>query len=156
MANPISNVLLAELYKQESGDPLLMLVTLSDPSFPTIYLVNNTVDIVSRGNTFQAFPMMIRLPADDGESAREVNIEFDNVSLELIEEFRAITRPIDVKIELVLASNPSNVQLSYEELKIRNISYNQQKIIAKLYMDSFLNVELDAEKYVPSKYLALF
>lgn len=156
MSNDISAQLLAELYKQESGDPLLMLVTLSDPSFDTIYLVSNTVNITSRGQEYTAFPMQIRLPADDGETNREVNIEFDNVSLELIDELRSITSPIDVAIEIVLASNPDEVQLSYEELKIRNINYNKQRISAKLYMDSFLSVELTSEEYTPTNFPGLF
>jgi hypothetical protein len=133
-----------------------MLVTLSDPSFDTIYLVSNTVNITSRGQEYTAFPMQIRLPADDGETNREVNIEFDNVSLELIDELRSITSPIDVAIEIVLASNPDEVQLSYEELKIRNINYNKQRISAKLYMDSFLSVELTSEEYTPTNFPGLF
>lgn len=133
-----------------------MLVTLSDPSFADIRLARNTVNIVSRGQTYLAFPMEIRLPADDGERARDVVIEFDNVSLELIDEIRTVTRPIGVKIEMVLASAPDVLQLSYEDLKIRNISYNQQKVIATLFMDSFLNVALGSEVYAPQNYPGLF
>lgn len=156
MANQVSPQLLAEFYKQSSGDPLLMLVTLSDPSFADIRLARNTVNIVSRGQTYLAFPMEIRLPADDGERVRDVTIEFDNVSLELIDEIRTVTRPISVKIEMVLSSAPDIVQLAYEELKIRNISYNAQKLIASLFMDSFLNVSLGSETYAPQNYPGLF
>lgn len=156
MANQVSPQLLAEFYKQSSGDPLLMLVTLSDPSFADIRLARNTVNIVSRGQTYLAFPMDIRLPADDGETVREVSIVFDNVSLELIDELRSVTRPINVKVEMVLASAPDVVQLAYEELKIRNITYTQQKVSAILYMDSFLNVALGSEVYAPQNYPGLF
>jgi hypothetical protein len=133
-----------------------MLVTISHPSFTTIRLVNNTEDIVSRSETYLSFPMNITPPADDGETAREVSIEFDNVSLELITEFRQITSPADIKIEIVLASDPSQVQLSYEELKLRNITYDKQRIRAKLYMDSFLNVELTSESYGATNFPGLF
>jgi hypothetical protein len=157
MSNNISSQLLAELYGQQSGDPLLMLVTLEHPSFGSpIYLVSNTENIVSRGNTHTAFPMEIRLPADDGESSREVSIEFDNVSLELIDELRSITSPIEAKVELVLASDPDTVQLAYEELKIRQVTYNKQRISAKLYLDSFLNVQLTSESYGPTNFPGLF
>lgn len=154
--NNISPQLLAQFYGQNSDDPLLMLVTISHPSFTTIRLVNNTEDIVSRSNTYLSFPMNITPPADDGETVREVSIEFDNVSLELITEFRQITSPADIKIEIVLASDPDQVQLSYEELKLRNISYDKQRIRAKLYMDSFLNVELTSESYGATNFPGLF
>lgn len=156
MPNNISSQLLAQFYGQSSGDPLLMLVTLSHPTFSTIYLVNNSEDIVSRGNTYTAFPMNIRIPSDDGETAREAVIDFDNASLELIQEIRQVTTPIDVTIEMVLASNLNEVQISYEELKLRSVTYNKTRISAKLFMDSFLNVEMTSEKYTPQNYSGLF
>lgn len=156
MANNISPALLAQFYNQVSDDPFLMFVTLSHPDITSIYLVNNTVNQTSRGQEYQAFPMEITLPTDDGESQREVQIDFDNVSLELIDELRSITTPMDVKIEMILASDPDTVQLSLEELKLRSVTYDKQKISAKLYMDSFLNVELTSEKYTPTNYPGLF
>ena len=133
-----------------------MLATLTHPSFPTIRLVNNSEDIVSNGETFTAFPMRIRLPMDDGESTREVSIEFDNVSLTLIDELRTVTSPIDVKIDMILSSNPDDIQISLDELKMRNVTYNKQTVSARLYLDSFLNVELTSERYSPKLYPGLF
>jgi hypothetical protein len=133
-----------------------MLVTLIHPSFTTVKLVNNSEDIVSNGETFTSFPMRIRLPADDGESTREVSIEFDNVSRELIDELRTVTTPIDVKIEMILASNPDDIQITLDELKMRNVTYNKSIVSARLYLDSFLNVELTSERYSPKLYPGLF
>jgi hypothetical protein len=154
--NNLSPELLAQLYCQNSDDPFIALVTLSHPSFTTLRLVNNTVNVVSRGNTFLSFPLRFRLPVDDGESAREVHMEFDNVGLDLIDEIRTVTTPIDVTIELVLASLPNVVQVELGELKISNISYNSKSITAKLYLDGFMNVEMTSEKYSPSLYPGLF
>lgn len=156
MSNNLSPELLAQMFGQVSDDPFLMLVTITHGDFSPIYLVNNTVDQVSRGQNYTAFPMQITLPGDDGETSREVTISFDNVSLELIDELRTVITPMDVKIEMVLASDLDTVQLSLEELKIRNISYNKQRVSAKLYMDSFLNIELTSERYTPSLYPGLF
>ena len=156
MSNQLSPALLAQLYAQESDVPFLMLVTLTHPSFTTVKLVNNSEDIVSNGETFTSFPMRIRLPADDGESTREVSIEFDNVSRELIDELRTVTTPIDVKIEMILASNPDDIQITLDELKMRNVTYNKSIVSARLYLDSFLNVELTSERYSPKLYPGLF
>jgi hypothetical protein len=156
VSNQLSPALLAQLYAQESDVPFLMLVTLIHPSFTTIRLVNNSEDIVSNGETFTAFPMRIRLPVDDGETSREVAIEFDNVSRELIDEVRTVTSPIDVKLEMILASNPDDVQVTLDELKMRNVTYNKSVVSARLYLDSFLNVELTSERYSPKLYPGLF
>lgn len=157
MPNNLSPELLAQMFGQQSDDPFLTLVTLSHPDFAAdIRLVNNTANIISNGLEFQAFPMRIVLPRDDGESAREVSIEFDNVALELIDDIRAVTDFIDVRLEMVLASLPDAVQMSYDELKIHSINYNKSRISARLILDSFLNTEISSEKYTPTNYPGLF
>lgn len=157
MANNITNELRAQLFGQQSDDPFFILVTLSHPQFiETQRFVNNIEDVVSNGITFTAFPMKFTLPEDDGESVREVTITFDNVGRVLIDEIRSITSPIDVKLEMILASNPDQVQISLEELKIKNISYNKSRVTAKLYMDDFLSTSMTSEKYTPLTFPGLF
>lgn len=156
MSNDLSNNLLSQLFSQNSEDPFLMLVTLTHDSFGVLHLVSNNEEIISNGNTFIPFPMKITPPTDDGESLREVSIEFDNVSLELINELRSVVDPIDVRIDMVLASNPDYVEIELDELRIRGINYNKQKIQAKLFMDDFLNTELNSEQYTPSNFPGIF
>lgn len=156
MSNQISNQLLAQLLSQESNDPFLTLVTLSHASFSTVRLVNNSENIISRSETFSNFPMRIKLPSDDGETTREVTIEFDNVSLELVSKLRSVSSPIDVKLEMVLASMPDVVQMSFEELKINSVSYNATTVSARLIMDSFLQTGMTSERYEPSNFRGIF
>lgn len=156
--NNFSNDLIAQLFAENSDDPFLALFSISHPTWvDTIYLVNNTVSITSNGQTFEPFPIRLKLPSDDGETIRKVEIEFDNVSLELIEEIRTITDDkMEVKIEMVLASNPDLVEFELAELIIKNISYNEKTIRATLYMDDFLNTEMPSEKYSPTLYPGLY
>lgn len=119
-------------------------------------MVNNTENIISRGEEYQAFPFKFRLPVDDGETAREVSIEFDNVSLELLDEIRSASTNIDVKLEMILASIPDEVQYSIDELKIQGVNYNKSKITAQLFLDNFLNTAMTSETYTPTLYPGLF
>lgn len=155
--NTLSNELLAQLFAQESNDPFLILVTMTHSSFSSpIRFVNNQEQIISRGNTFQSFPVKITLPIDDGDRAREVSLEMDNVSLEFIDELRSITTAVTVKLELVLASLPDQVQMVLEDLKINSITYNKARIIARLIVDDFLNTELTCERYSPNNFPGIF
>lgn len=156
MSNQLSPALLAQLYAQESNDPFLTLITLSHPTFSDIRLVNNQEAIVSRGETYIPFPMRIRLPADDGESARYFVIDFDNVGLELIEEIRSVTDSIGIKLEMILASIPDDVQIVQEDLKIQSLSYTASKITATVVLDNFLNTQMTSEKYTPTNFPGLF
>ncbi len=155
MSNELSNELKAQIFGQESSDPFLTLVTLTGPDF-SYYLVNNTTDIVSAGQTFTAFPMKIRLPVDDGESAREFQIEFDNASLLLIRALRSVTSPINCRIDMILASMPDIIQMSVTDLLIRSIVYDDKKVSAKIILDNFLNVAMTSERYTPSLYPGMF
>lgn len=155
MSNELSNELKAQLFAQESGDPFLTLLTVVGEE-ETFYLVNNTKDVVSRGQTYSAFPMKVRLPADDGESVREFQLEFDNASLLLIRALRSVTEPLPCKIEMVLASQIDVVQMSVEDLLIRSIMYNDKQITAKIVLDNFLAVAMTSERYTPSLYPGMF
>lgn len=156
MSNDLSSNMLNQLFSQNADDPFLMLVTITHQSFDPVYIVNNTEQIVSNGNTFLPLPMRVTLPTDDGETLREVTLEVDNVSLELIDELRSVTDLMDAKVEMVLASNPDFVEISIEELKIRSVTYNKQTIQAKLFMDDFLNTELTSERYSPQNFPGIF
>lgn len=152
----LSNRLLEQLNARESNDPFLMLLTISGDSINTVRLVNNTENITSRSNVYMAFPMKITLPIDDGETTPSVNVVFDNVSLELIEEIRTVTKPLDVKIEAVLASSPDYVEISYSQLKMKNIRYTDKLINASLYFEDILNTGIPSEKYEPNSYPGIF
>lgn len=153
--NPLSNELKTQLFKQESEDPFLTLVTLTGPDF--VYrFVNNNEDVVSNGETYQAFPMKIRLPADDGESNREFQIEFDNASLLLIVALRSVTEPINCQIDMILASMPDTAQMSVTDLLVRSVVYDENRVVAKIAMDNFLSVAVTSEKYTPTAYPGMF
>lgn len=152
----ISNALLAQLFAQESDDPFLVLLTISPPSGSPFYLVNNTQPVVSRGMTFIPFPFKIRLPTDDGETARSFTVELDNVGLELIAPLRSFTQDIAVKLEMILASLPDDVQMVHEDLEIASISYNASTITANVISDNFLNSEFPGEKYQPTNFRGIF
>lgn len=157
MANQLSPELLAQLYGQTSGDPFLTLVTLSHETFSAdIHLVNNTKNITSLSRVFEAFPMKIQFPVDDGQTAKEFTITFDNASLELLEQIRAVTTQIGVKIEMILASMPDAIQIVQDDLLLASVTYDSQKITAKIILDNFLNVEMTCERYNPNNFPGIF
>ena len=154
----LSSTLIAQLYTENSDDPFLAIFTLNHTDWVApLYFVNNTESITSNGIEFLPFPVKLKLPIDDGESLRKVELEFDNVSRELIDEIRAVTdKNIEVSIQLVLASAPDNVEIELSELSIDNISYNATTITASLFLDDFLNTELSSEKYAPTNFPGIF
>ncbi len=157
MSNTLSPELLAQIFGQQADDCFLILLTITHPSLPTpIRFVNNVENITSNGDEYEAFPFKITLPMDDGESAREVAVEFDNVSLELVTELRTITDPLDVNLKMILGSIPDDIQLELAELKIGSVNYDQHKITGKMYQDNFMSSAMTSEKYTPLNFPGLF
>lgn len=155
MANAITNELKRQIFSQESEDPFLTLVTLTHTTF-TARLVNNSSDITSNGFVFTAFPMKVKMPADDGETARDFAIEFDNVSLDLITSMRSVDGDIGVRIDMILSSLPDVIQISNEDLVIRSVTYDKTKLTARIILDNFLTTAMTSERYTPSLYPGLF
>lgn len=144
------------MMSQNSSDPFLTLLRLSHAEFETIYLVNNTEEINHEGNEYIPLGFRFQMTPDDGESSRQVQIEIDNVSLELINSIRTVTTPIDANVRLVLASQPNEIQVEIGELKIKNVTYDRQSIRGILTLDDFLNTEMTSEKYGPENFPGLF
>jgi len=146
-----------QLFDPASDDPFLFLIKMTHPSWGADQLlVNNNEDIISRGETYLALPMNVKLPQDDGESVPQVQLEIDNVSIDLIDEIRSITTPIQVSLVGALASNPDIWEVELHELKISTISYDKEKITATLILDGFLSQTIPSEHYNPSNFPGLF
>lgn len=157
MPNDLNQSLINQMLRPNSPDAFLTLVTMTHPVWPEpIRLVDNSSNVLSRGQVFTAFPFKITLPADDGETAREATIILDNTSLEIIAKLRQVTNEISVKLEMIISSIPNEVQIAVEDLSIRNISYNANTISARLAMDNFLQTEMTSEKYTPAKFRGIF
>jgi hypothetical protein len=90
--------------------------------------VNNNEDVVSRGNTYLAFPFEFKLPVDDGERQPTIQIQAANSSQEFIEAVRAVLEPPMVKLEIVLSTSPDDVEKVVDFLHLDNVSYDALQI----------------------------
>ena len=157
MPNDLKLSLISQMLRPNSPDAFLTLMTMSHPAWAeTIRLVDNSSNIISRGQAFTAFPFKITLPPDDGETAREATVVIDNTSLDIIRKLREVTDEVAVKLEMIISSMPDEVQIAVEDLAIRNISYNTDTITARLAMDNFLQTEMTSEKYTPARFRGIF
>lgn len=144
----------AALYASQSDEVWLQLLTIEhdDIGIP-IRLVANTEDIVSDGNTFTAFPFELAIPATAQES---VELIVDNVTRELIEEVRAIDTPLDITLEIVLASDPDTVEAGPFVFQSRSVEYDVSRMRFTLAYEPILNEPFPAYDYTPIDYPGLF
>lgn len=142
---------------QETGEVFLVLLTI-DPGngdVPT-RVVNDAVNLVSRGETFQAFPFEIELPADDPETLRRVRLRLDNIHRALVPLLRGIVSPPRVTLEVVRAAEPDIVEAGPFALQFASVQYDAREIVVELGAEDILNSRFPAGDYSPADYPGLF
>jgi hypothetical protein len=118
----------------------------------TIRVVNNYEDVVSRGDTFMAYPFALALPADDGEAMPELMLNIDNVDQRLVKAIRELLEPPDVTFEMVLSSAPDTVERTIDFLRADFVSYDAMGIQMRLRPNSIMGRNFPTSRYLPGRY----
>lgn len=142
---------------ENNPDPFLVLLTfVLMPDAPDVRVVNNTVDIVSRGATFLGCPFALLLPESSEKVINEATLEIDNVDTRIWQGVRVLTRAPDVIFEVVLASQPDAVLLASDGLKLREATASLSKVRGRLVPDSIWQAGFPAHDFDPPQNAGLF
>ena len=140
-----------------SGEVWLVLLHIAHSSLnDPIRIVRNTEDIVSNGETFFAYPFEITLPEDVEGQIPQVSLAISNVDKMLMDTLRSIITPLDVTVQVVLASSPDVIELYVTDFKLREVQYDATSITGTLLMEDVLNIRLPADIMNPGQYPGLF
>lgn len=145
-----------QLYKSNSEDPVLLLLTFNFPNSDVYRFVNNSESIVSNGNTFTSFPFVYTLPNDDTQSLPELRVSIPNVGLDLIDSFRQNTQDVKASINVVFASAPDFSEISINNLEVKQISYDASFINIDLGYQDTLSTKIPSYSYTPKDYPGVF
>ncbi|WP_025324508.1 DUF1833 family protein [Deferrisoma camini] len=142
---------------QETGEAFLLLLTIDHPDLTQpIRVARNGEDVVSRGNTYTAYPFEIEIPEERGDRPPRVRLVLDNVDRQITEAIRPLTSSPTVTLEVVLASSPDTVEAGPYDFTIRNITYDAQVITAELAYEDVLNLRFPADRFTPNLFPGLF
>lgn len=135
----MSSAALTALNAAQTGEVFLVLVTIEVPDAQPIYMTANSEDIVSRGRTYLSYPFSLETPSDENGQISEARLSIDNVSRSLIDEIRNLSDPLQLSIEVVLASSPDTVEAAWHDYILRQVSYDALTISGTLTQENFLN-----------------
>lgn len=121
-------------------------------------VVNNNEDIVSNGVTYTAYPFEINLPADTLEKSPQVTLRIDNIDRSLTDWIRNQSDPPSVTIEVILASDPDNVEMTVDNLTLVDATWNAHTITGTLRLEDIFNAEFPSKGsvYDPTQFPGLF
>lgn len=151
----------------ETGEVLICLLTVSHNSMeepirlssdPTVRLSSDPLSYgtESRGNQYLFLPFEFVLPQDTDDSPPRVEIVFSNVDSALVGILRAINEPLDILVEVVMASSADFVETSLPKMRLANISYSAVQISATLVVDGLVTEPFPSANFNPGRFPALF
>lgn len=153
----VTDALRRSAFDAETDEVWLVLLTIdhADLSAP-IRVVNNEESITSNGVEYIAFPFDIRLPDSTQDSPPQAQITIDNVSLEITQALRTISSPADVHMQVIRASDPDTVELTFPDFKLRDASWNVLTVSGALLLEDFVQEPYPAEAFTPAQFPGLF
>lgn len=169
----LSPTALAELYKQESSDTLVVLVTLLTESGTVLarlcdnftqrlegpeYTNDSDVayGIISRGNTFMFLPLEITLPSDDVSGSSRAQLVLRDVTRYVTPLIRGLQAPPVVNLEVILKSQPNSVEIAFSGFYLSNISYNADQVSGDLTLVDYQVEPFPVHGFTPSYFPGLF
>jgi len=142
----ISNNAIIAAKSTNSSVAWLFLLEISHPTLTTpIYLVNDTADFISNGQTYLKFPFSITLGEDIDTHLPVVTLTIDNVSRLLVETLRGSLIAPTMVLKLVLSNYPDNVEVELTGLALRNVTLTAQTVSGNLVNESLLETRHPAD-----------
>ncbi len=166
MGRPLSNAAKQAIFAAQTREAFIMLVTLNHESFeqparlssnPSELLIEAGVHgTVSRGEEYVFIPMTITLPMQDDTGIARASIAIDNVDREVVAAARRANSPISVTIEIVLASDPDNVEVSVQDFQLARVQYDALVLSGDISVEYFDLEPFPSGRFNPADFPGIF
>ncbi len=158
MARVLSSAMLQDIYSQQTGEAVLVLLTLDHTDLGSpLRVSSDAVDTVSNGDTFVAFPFDIVLPdePEDDRSPR-ARLRISNVEQDITDTLKTISGAPTITMQIIRASAPDTIEVSWPDFKLREATYDSLYVQGELTLDDFMLEPYPADIYAPSTFPGLF
>lgn len=134
-----------------------MLITLDHPALAAPLRVGtDSVDTISRGNTFVAYPLEFYMPVDEDGRPPVARIRIDNIDQDISTAIRSINSPPTVLIELVLSGSPHEVVATFADFRLERATYDPLAIEGELTLKQFGREPFPCLSYTPGRFESIY
>lgn len=141
----------------ETGEGYLTLISISHPELDGVLrVVCNTEDIVSRGDTFVAYPFEMTLPSDEEEAPPAARVTIDNIDLQVANTLRSINSPATFLMEIVRIEDLDTVEETFSNFQLRNIDGDLMQINGDLTIEDMTSEPFPYLKFGPKRFRGLY
>ena len=145
----------ADAWSPES-DLYLVLLDIDHPDLAqTISVVNNTVNVISNGISYVAFPFEIALPESPENSPPRAELTISNVGREISQAIRSVGSPPSVTIAVIRQATPDVIEALHVGMKLTGVSYDAQQVSGQLVREALVTEPYPAMTYSPAEFRGL-
>jgi hypothetical protein len=157
MPRALSNSALQAMMAEVTNEAFLLLVTFFyAPTSEIFRVVLNTEEITSQGAQFTPTFFEFSLPETSDRAPQGCNVSMDNVDRRMVDLLRRITEPLKVRIQLVLASQPDIIEMQLDDLVLREVSWDAQRIEGTLVSEDPMSQAFPGHLYEPRTFQGIF
>lgn len=114
MPNTVAPEARKAAYSGLTDEAFLTLLTIDHPNLAApIRVVNNMVNITSRGDIYQAFPFSIALPTEVTARTATATLTISAIDQQIMNAIRSVDSPPTITAEPIRASDPDTVDRVY-------------------------------------------
>ena len=145
-----------QLYAAESGDPLLILVTIEHDDLARTYrFVDDVAEIASGSDTYRPKPMQVTLP-DERDRVPSGRLIVDSVDPAFGADLLSIDSPATVRVRLVLASDPDTVEEDYGDMELSDVVVTRTSVRARISLPDLAREPFPTGSFTPSHFPDIF
>lgn len=163
----ISDAFKAALFDEATDEIPVLLLTIMHPDLQEVWhLSSDNADLldqeqqlrgtISRGQNYDFVPMSASLPEEGEDAANVIQIGIDNVSRELTPLLKSTVTPATVSIEIVLASSPDLVEISFPNFELTSADVDDGTVVLSLTVDTMMSEPFPADNFTPAAFGGLW
>ena len=146
-----------EMFSAEAIGVWTALATITHAALPEpIRIANNNENVISRGELYHKCPFRVKLPIHSEDGPPGAQLRAPNVSQDLVAALREIDSPASIKFEVVLASDPNTIEISYGVMKVTFARVTQAIVSATIGLEDLRTEPFPAHGFVPTYFPGLF
>lgn len=157
MSRPLTLAAKESIFAEETDVVWLVLLTIEHADLDApIRVVRNTEDVISRTNTFLAFPFDISMPQEREDSPPEVQLIIGNVDRRITEAVRTISSPAQVTMEVVHSGDFDTVEAGPFVFELKEARFDALVVTGKLAFEPVLDESYPKTRFTPGRFPGLF
>lgn len=163
----VSDAFKAALFDETTDEIPVLLITIEHPDLAQTWrLSSDNADLfdaeqqlrgtTSRGAQYSFLPMSVSLPEEGDDAANVIQVRLDNVSREITPLIKSTITPATVTIEVVLASSPDDVEVSFPDFELSSVDVDADSVTLSLTVDTMMSEPFPCDNFTPAAFGGLW